>query len=103
MGNAGKNHNFTPLARTVGYFVSACDPSIMDIGLVSAINGALKKIRLNLKDLDLVEANEAFAPQNLAVRRVLMSIQVNTMSMKSHCFGSAIRRIWIENYCTAGS
>lgn len=69
--DAVKKHNFTPLARVVGYFVSGCDPSIMGIGPVSAINGALKKTGLSLKDMDLVEVNEAFAPQYLAVEKSL--------------------------------
>ncbi|XP_071064658.1 3-ketoacyl-CoA thiolase, mitochondrial isoform X2 [Dasypus novemcinctus] len=69
--DAVKKHNFTPLARIVGYFVSGCDPSIMGIGPVPAISGALKKTGLSLKDMDLVEVNEAFAPQYLAVERSL--------------------------------
>eukprot|EP00071_Canis_lupus_P043881 XP_022277438.1 3-ketoacyl-CoA thiolase, mitochondrial [Canis lupus familiaris] len=69
--DAVKKHNFTPLARIVGYFVSGCDPSIMGIGPVPAINGALKKIGRSLKDMDLVEVNEAFAPQYLAVEKSL--------------------------------
>ncbi|XP_036101535.1 3-ketoacyl-CoA thiolase, mitochondrial isoform X2 [Molossus molossus] len=69
--DAVKKHNFTPLARIVGYFVSGCDPSIMGIGPVPAINGALKKAGLSLKDMDLVEVNEAFAPQYLAVEKTL--------------------------------
>ncbi|XP_039697843.1 3-ketoacyl-CoA thiolase, mitochondrial [Pteropus medius] len=69
--DAVKKHNFTPLARVVGYFASGCDPSIMGIGPVSAINGALKKTGLSLKDMDLVEVNEAFAPQYLAVEKSL--------------------------------
>lgn len=44
--DAVKKHNFTPLARVVSYFVSGCDPSIMGIGPVPAINGALKKTGL---------------------------------------------------------
>ncbi|XP_059102451.1 3-ketoacyl-CoA thiolase, mitochondrial [Peromyscus eremicus] len=69
--DAVKKHNFTPLARVVGYFVSGCDPSIMGIGPVPAINGALKKTGLSLKDMDLVDVNEAFAPQYLAVQKAL--------------------------------
>lgn len=68
---AVKKHNFTPLARIVGYYVSGCDPSIMGIGPVPAINGALKKAGLSLKDMDLVDVNEAFAPQYLAVQKTL--------------------------------
>lgn len=69
--DAVKKHNFTPLARVVSYFISGCDPSIMGIGPVSAISGALKKAGLSLKDMDLVEVNEAFAPQYLAVQKSL--------------------------------
>ncbi|XP_064409783.1 3-ketoacyl-CoA thiolase, mitochondrial [Latimeria chalumnae] len=66
-----QQHKFTPLVRIVAYHVSGCDPSIMGIGPVPAINGALKKAGLSLKDMDLVEVNEAFAPQYLAVEKVL--------------------------------
>ncbi|KAL4695378.1 hypothetical protein H8959_000473 [Pygathrix nigripes] len=69
--DAVKKHNFIPLARIVGYFVSGCDPSIMGIGPVPAISGALKKAGLSLKDMDLVEVNEAFTPQYLAVEKSL--------------------------------
>ncbi|XP_064150606.1 3-ketoacyl-CoA thiolase, mitochondrial isoform X3 [Loxodonta africana] len=69
--DAVKKHNFTPLARVVGYFVSGCDPTIMGIGPVFAITEALKKTGLSLKDMDLVEVNEAFAPQYLAVEKSL--------------------------------
>uniref|UniRef100_A0A8C9PE79 Mitochondrial 3-ketoacyl-coa thiolase n=1 Tax=Spermophilus dauricus TaxID=99837 RepID=A0A8C9PE79_SPEDA len=55
----------------VGYFASGCDPSIMGIGPVPAVNGALKKTGLSLKDMDLVEVNEAFAPQYLAIEKSL--------------------------------
>uniref|UniRef100_A0A8C9A5Z7 Acetyl-CoA acyltransferase 2 n=1 Tax=Prolemur simus TaxID=1328070 RepID=A0A8C9A5Z7_PROSS len=68
---AVKKHNFTPLARIVSYHVSGCDPAIMGIGPVPAISGALKKAGLSLKDMDLVEVNEAFAPQYLAVQESL--------------------------------
>ncbi|XP_068960466.1 3-ketoacyl-CoA thiolase, mitochondrial [Petaurus breviceps papuanus] len=69
--DAVKKHSLTPLARIVGYFVSGCDPNIMGIGPVPAISGALKKSGLSLKDMDLVEVNEAFAPQYLAVEESL--------------------------------
>ncbi|XP_010619996.1 3-ketoacyl-CoA thiolase, mitochondrial [Fukomys damarensis] len=83
--DAVKKHNFTPLARIVGYFVSGCDPSIMGIGPVPAISGALKKTGLSLKDMDLVEVNEAFAPQYLAVEKSL-----NLDPSKTNVNGGAI-------------
>lgn len=55
----------------MGYFVSRRDFSVVDIGLVPASSGALKKRRLSLLDMDLVEVNGDFAPQNLAVEKSL--------------------------------
>uniref|UniRef100_A0A8C4V0T3 Acetyl-CoA acyltransferase 2 n=1 Tax=Falco tinnunculus TaxID=100819 RepID=A0A8C4V0T3_FALTI len=69
--SALKKHSLTPLARVVAYHSSGCDPSIMGIGPVPAITEVLKKAGLTLKDMDLVEVNEAFAPQYLAVEKVL--------------------------------
>ncbi|PWA19794.1 hypothetical protein CCH79_00007021, partial [Gambusia affinis] len=66
-----KEHKLTPLARIVSYHVSGCDPSIMGIGPVPAITEALKKAGLSVKDMDLVEVNEAFAPQYLSVAKAL--------------------------------
>ncbi|XP_069424614.1 3-ketoacyl-CoA thiolase, mitochondrial isoform X1 [Ovis canadensis] len=83
--DAVKKHNFRPLARIVGYFVSGCDPTIMGIGPVPAISGALKKTGLSLKDMDLVEVNEAFAPQYLAVEKSL-----NLDPSKTNVNGGAI-------------
>ncbi|XP_062898679.1 3-ketoacyl-CoA thiolase, mitochondrial [Mobula hypostoma] len=71
-------HNLTPLARVVAYHASGCDPSIMGIGPVPAINGVLKKAGLSLKDMDLVEVNEAFAPQFLSVQKALNLDPENT-------------------------
>uniref|UniRef100_G3NIZ1 Acetyl-CoA acyltransferase 2 n=1 Tax=Gasterosteus aculeatus aculeatus TaxID=481459 RepID=G3NIZ1_GASAC len=69
--DALSEHKLTPLARIVSYHVSGCDPSIMGIGPVPAITEALKKAGLTLNDMDLVEVNEAFAPQYLAVAKAL--------------------------------
>ncbi|GAB0202518.1 3-ketoacyl-CoA thiolase, mitochondrial isoform X2 [Grus americana] len=69
--SALKKHSLTPLARVVAYHAAGCDPSIMGIGPVPAITEVLKKAGLTLKDMDLVEVNEAFAPQYLAVEKVL--------------------------------
>uniref|UniRef100_A0A673FJV9 3-ketoacyl-CoA thiolase, mitochondrial-like n=1 Tax=Sinocyclocheilus rhinocerous TaxID=307959 RepID=A0A673FJV9_9TELE len=69
--DALKAHKLTPLARIVAYHTSGCDPSIMGIGPVPAITEALKKAGLSLEDMDLVEVNEAFASQYLAVAKAL--------------------------------
>lgn len=66
-----KEHNFTPLARIASYSVAGVEPSIMGIGPVPAIKAALNKAGKSLQDMALVEVNEAFAPQFLAVQREL--------------------------------
>lgn len=56
-----------PLAKIVSYGNAALDPSIMGYGPVPASRQALERAGLTMKDIDLVEANEAFASQSLAV------------------------------------
>jgi acetyl-CoA acyltransferase 2 len=60
-----------PLARIVGWGIAGCDPKIMGIGPVPAIQRALKATDSQLSDYALVEVNEAFAPQVLAVKKEL--------------------------------
>ena len=55
---AVKDHGLTPLARIVSYCVSGVDPSIMGIGPVPAIKGALSRAGKTLDDMDLVEVRE---------------------------------------------
>ena len=61
----------SPLARLVGWGVSGCDPTIMGIGPVPASRRALEVTGLGLDQMALVEVNEAFAPQYIAVEREL--------------------------------
>jgi len=58
-----------PLARIAGVGVAACDPQIMGWGPVPATREALRRTGLSGKDIDIVELNEAFAPQALACVR----------------------------------
>ena len=58
-----------PLARIVSYATAGVDPSIMGIGPVNASHKALEKARWSVSDLDLIEANEAFAAQACAVNK----------------------------------
>jgi acetyl-CoA acetyltransferase family protein len=58
-----------PLARIAGMGVAACDPQIMGWGPVPATREALRRTGLSGKDIDIVELNEAFAPQALACVR----------------------------------
>jgi len=60
-----------PIARYLGFAVSGVAPEIMGIGPVEAIPKVLKQTGLNLSDIDLIELNEAFAAQSLAVIREL--------------------------------
>jgi len=68
---ACKTHNLKPLARLVGYGIAGVEPTIMGIGPVPAIHKVLGKAGLQLKDIDFVEINEAFAAQTIACQREL--------------------------------
>ena len=61
----------TPMATIVSYATGGVDPSIMGVGPVPATRKALEKAGMTVDDLDLIEANEAFAAQSLAVARDL--------------------------------
>jgi acetyl-CoA C-acetyltransferase len=60
-----------PLARILSYCTTGVDPMIMGIGPVEAIKKALDRAGLTIADVDLIELNEAFAAQSLAVVRLL--------------------------------
>jgi len=60
-----------PLARIVSYASGGVDPSIMGLGPVPATQLALQKAGWNIKDLDFIEGNEAFAAQSLSVAKEL--------------------------------
>lgn len=66
-----KELGLKPLARIVSYASVGCDPSIMGIGPAGASRLALKKAGLNIEQMDLIEVNEAFAAQYLAVQKEL--------------------------------
>ena len=66
-----KELGLVPIARYVGYAVAGVAPEIMGIGPVEAIPLALRKAGLSLNDIDVIELNEAFAAQSLAVIRKL--------------------------------
>jgi len=69
--NAIKTHNLIPKARIVSSAVVGVEPKIMGIGPVGATQKALKKAGLSLNDIDVIEFNEAFSAQCLAVLRNL--------------------------------
>jgi acetyl-CoA acyltransferase len=66
-----KQLNLKPIARMMSYAVAGVEPRIMGIGPVKAVPKALERAGLKLNDIDLVELNEAFAAQSIAVVREL--------------------------------
>ena len=66
-----KKNGRTPLARIVSYCTTGVDPMIMGMGPVEAMRRAVERAKMKLDDLDLIELNEAFAAQSLAVVREL--------------------------------
>src|SRR6201996_5987537 len=62
-----KENNLTPIARMVNYSVAGVPPRIMGIGPLVAIPKVLKAAGMKQQDIDLIELNEAFASQSLAV------------------------------------
>ncbi|MCR4820659.1 MAG: acetyl-CoA C-acetyltransferase, partial [Elusimicrobiales bacterium] len=69
--DALKKYNLKPLARIVSYAWAGVDPSIMGIGPAYAVRKALDKAGWKLEDVELIEANEAFAAQALSVAKEL--------------------------------
>lgn len=74
-----------PLATIVSYGTAGVDPSIMGTGPIKATKKALERANLKIEDMDLVEANEAFAAQSLAVRK-----ELNLDPEKTNVNGGAI-------------
>ncbi|MCH8928211.1 MAG: acetyl-CoA C-acetyltransferase [Candidatus Marinimicrobia bacterium] len=68
--NAEKS-SLKPIGRLVSWGISGCDPTIMGIGPVPSSRKALEKAELSLEEIDLIELNEAFSPQYLAVEKEL--------------------------------
>src|SRR3954468_2898946 len=66
-----EKRNLKPMGRLVSWGIAGVDPKIMGSGPVPATRAALKKAGLKLEDIDLIEVNEAFAAQYLAVEKEL--------------------------------
>jgi acetyl-CoA acyltransferase 2 len=66
-----ETHHLDPIARLVGWGISGCDPNLMGIGPAPAARRAFEITGLGLDDMALIEVNEAFAPQYIAVEREL--------------------------------
>ena len=70
-GEAVEKYGLKPIAKLVSYGQGGVDPKIMGTGPIPASRDALKKANLTIDDIDLIEANEAFAAQSIAVAREL--------------------------------
>jgi len=70
-GEAVAKYGLKPMAKLVGWGQGGVDPKIMGVGPVPACRQAMDKAGLTMDDIDLVEANEAFAAQSIAVAREL--------------------------------
>ena len=66
-----EKYNLEPMAKIIGWSSAGCDPSRMGIGPVPAVHKLLKNTGVQLEDIDLIEINEAFAAQALAVIKEL--------------------------------
>src|SRR5207247_8511637 len=90
-----------PIARLVACSVAGVHPRIMGVGPIEAIPKVLKQAGLKLKDIDLIELNEAFASQSLAVIRTLEMnpdvVNVNGGAIAlGHALGSTGARLTVQ-------
>jgi acetyl-CoA C-acetyltransferase len=70
-GEGASRHRLTPLARIVGMATAGVEPHLMGIGPVPAVRKLLERLGMSLSQMDVLELNEAFAAQALAVARTL--------------------------------
>ena len=82
---AAEKAGLKPMARLVSYGLAGVDPKIMGIGPVTAVQNALKRAGLKVGDMDVIESNEAFAVQALAV-----SCDLNFDPKKTNPNGGAV-------------
>ena len=97
-GEAVKKYNLKPMAKLIGWGQGGVDPKIMGVGPVPASRQAMAKAGVTIDDIDLVEANEAFAAQSIAVARELhfdmSKVNVNGGAISiGHPVGAAGARI----------
>lgn len=68
---AAKEHDLTPIARVVAMSAAGVEPRVMGIGPIPACQKVLARAGLTIDQMDVIELNEAFAPQGLATLRAL--------------------------------
>jgi acetyl-CoA C-acetyltransferase len=66
-----RSNGLRPMARVLATAVAGVDPAVMGLGPIPATRKALKRAGLGVQDIDLIELNEAFASQSIAVMREL--------------------------------
>ena len=97
-GEAVEKYGLKPMAKLIGWGQGGVDPKIMGVGPVPASRAAMKKAGVAIEDIDLVEANEAFAAQSIAVARELhfdmskVNVNVGAISL-GHPVGASGARI----------
>jgi acetyl-CoA C-acetyltransferase len=70
-GSLAQQHGLRPLGKLVAYAHAGVEPKYMGIGPVPAVKKVLERANLTIKDIDVIELNEAFAAQALAVMQEL--------------------------------
>ncbi len=100
-GEAVEKYGLKPMAKLVSWGQGGVDPKIMGVGPVPASRQAMDKAGLKIEDIDLVEANEAFAAQSIAVARELnfdmSKVNVNGGAISiGHPVGASGARIIVD-------
>ena len=83
--NYADEHSLKPLARIIGCSVAGCPPEIMGVGPINSTRKILSKVKLDIDEMDIIELNEAFASQSLAV---MSELDINPAKLNVH--GGAI-------------
>ena len=98
--NEANKRNLNPLAKIISWATCGVDPSLMGSGPIPASKKALEKAGWKINDLDLIEANEAFAAQSLAVIKDL-GIPKDKAKCKWWCYCSwtSYWSFWYQNTC----
>ena len=98
--NEAKKRNLNPLVKIVSWATCGVDPSLMGLGPIPSTKKALEKAEWEIKDLDLIESNEAFAAQSLAVIKDLglpeekVNVNVGSIAL-GHPIGASGARVLV--------
>ena len=91
-----KELQINPMAEWLGGALGGCDPSLMGIGPVVSTKKLLKKLGMTLDDIDLIEANEAFAAQSIAAKqRTLIPRRKVKCKWWCYCTWTSGRSFWM--------